>query len=379
MSDTPARHYLDFAEAYKDDKFISHLNKNTGGYEKVLRKWLGTRRELALHCAVMAKPGEETTKLIKYLLHVMPGSLRVKSIDGLTPLSLAISLCRLDAAKLLIEAGADQTVRNNKGCNILHILLCSAYGMNSVNEKALQPFLDLIDKRLVPSLLTERCSLHPGSLTPIAAWMHTYSENIEILRTILDFAASTNNEHLELLDGSGDTPLHWAIKSQRQDWANLILEYRPDLLYCENSVGCTPYELAEDAYTYECVSKASDVTGFNNLESLINIPPWKLAKDYKKGEAINTKSTWHLCEDWMAKTDGKQKRRLVSLIEANEVAKRLAGRQQDRFSGNSGGRYGRRAHWEESDAGSENDDTQEDVRDEVKEWYNAALGFEQRH
>lgn len=45
LSDTPARHYLDFAEAYKNDKFITHLNTKAGGFEKVLRKWLDARRK----------------------------------------------------------------------------------------------------------------------------------------------------------------------------------------------------------------------------------------------------------------------------------------------------------------------------------------------
>lgn len=45
LSDAPARHYLDFAEAYKDDKLISHLDQNAGGFEKVLRTWLNARRK----------------------------------------------------------------------------------------------------------------------------------------------------------------------------------------------------------------------------------------------------------------------------------------------------------------------------------------------
>ena len=46
LSDAPARHYLDFAEAYKHDKYIEHLNKNPGGFEKLLKKWLGARRKI---------------------------------------------------------------------------------------------------------------------------------------------------------------------------------------------------------------------------------------------------------------------------------------------------------------------------------------------
>lgn len=45
MSDTPARHYKDFAEANKYEKHISHLNASAGGFDKVLSKWMGARRE----------------------------------------------------------------------------------------------------------------------------------------------------------------------------------------------------------------------------------------------------------------------------------------------------------------------------------------------
>jgi hypothetical protein len=45
LSDAPARHYLDFAKAYKHDKYIAHLNKNAGGFEKFLRSWLGAGRK----------------------------------------------------------------------------------------------------------------------------------------------------------------------------------------------------------------------------------------------------------------------------------------------------------------------------------------------
>lgn len=45
MSDAPTRHYLDFAEAYKHDKYVEHIEKHSGGFEKLLKKWLGTRRK----------------------------------------------------------------------------------------------------------------------------------------------------------------------------------------------------------------------------------------------------------------------------------------------------------------------------------------------
>lgn len=45
LSDAPVRHYKDFAEAYKQNKLIDHLNTKAGGFETVLMKWLGARRK----------------------------------------------------------------------------------------------------------------------------------------------------------------------------------------------------------------------------------------------------------------------------------------------------------------------------------------------
>ncbi|KAF1964680.1 ankyrin [Bimuria novae-zelandiae CBS 107.79] len=325
LSDAPARHYLDFAEAYKHDKYIEHLNNNAGGFEKLLRKWLETRRELALHLAVMAEPRPESSKLVKYLIKIMPDSLRVRSTEGYTPLALAFALHRYSAAKMLIEAGADQTVRTSIGSNILDLLLVDPVSGSSINNKpSRHRMLSLIDTRLVPSLLTERTSVHPGSLTPIAHCMRRCSHGYiprEILDPLLDFAAPTNYECLELLDGSGDTPLHWAVKENHRHYVIAILDRRPDLLYRENSVGRTPLEMAEDAWLASCVRDAPRLHG--SVQSVAARGDHTFAKDYTdSGELSTTEDIGRICKDYAAEKPGKRK--LVSLLDANEVANRLA-------------------------------------------------------
>ncbi|KAF2109716.1 hypothetical protein BDV96DRAFT_502176 [Lophiotrema nucula] len=371
LSGTPARHYTDFAEAYKNDKLIAHLSSPAvGGFDKVLMKWLGARKELALHCAILAKPRVETTKLIEYLLKVMPESLDVKCNSGLTPLALAFTLRRLSAARRLIDAGADQSVRDRDGANILHLLLCTAYTNNAWNSTGLQDHLDLIDKRLVSSLFTERSSHQPGSLTPVLRWMrHTGSENDTVLRILLDFekANGGNHEWLELLDASGDTPLHYAVKSQKQTWLKTMLEYRPDLLYRENSVGRTPYELAEDAYVSSCVGSAPNITYSRSFSSITNRSPESFIEGNEMTtEYVSKESIYRLCSKHMAEHPGK--RRLVSLLDANEVAKRLAKRQQERAAG-----------WRrDRDGGEESEDDEDEGEvasgsDEVGQWYRSAV------
>ncbi|KAF2791145.1 ankyrin [Melanomma pulvis-pyrius CBS 109.77] len=361
MGDVPTRHYRDFAEAYKHDKLITHLNEAGGGFDKTLLKWLGARRDLALHCAVMAEPKPETIKLIEYLLRVMPDSLELKSKQGHTPLALAFSLGRMDVVKLLIAAGADQTVRDSDGANILHLILCSAYTSSSPDEETLKKSLELIDKRLIGSLLSERSSHQPGSLTPLARWLQRGYGNENILSIMLEFGKSTGNEHLEHLDGSGDTPLHRAVKSRNKGALNMILKYRPDLLYRENSVGRTPYEVAEDAFIAQCVCDVPVISG-RHRNSIVDQATITFAKNFKDNELVDpVERVWRLCENFAKEHPGK--RRLVSLLDANEVAKRLANRHAGRRNG--GG----------NDNGSDvesDDGNMDDAVDEVAQWYSSA-------
>jgi ankyrin repeat protein len=345
MGDSPTRHYREFAEAYKHDKLITHLNEAAGGFDKTLLKWLGARRkflalpvdyeaninsgDLALHCAVMAEPKLETLKLISYLLERMPNSLELKSQQGHTPLSLAFSLGRIEVIKLLIDGGADQTVRDGDGTNILHLALVSAYSNSSKDKETLTKSLALIDKRLVRSLLSERSSSHqPGSLTPLARWLKNRNTDPEILTILLEFGKDTGNEHLELLDGSGDTPLHHVVRAGIVGCAEVIVKYRPDLLHHENSVGRTPYELAEDAFITSCVANEPEISG-KGFCNLVNQSPSAFtmqSKDKQQEYAHHPKRMWRFFEKFAKENPSSGKRRLVSLLDANEVAKRLAGR-----------------------------------------------------
>lgn len=314
----------------------------------------------------MAKQNEETYKLIKYLIEVMPESLEVKSSDGYTPLALAFSLQHLEAAKILIEAGADQTVRDYAGSNILHLLLCPAYNNAPADDhEKVKSFLEIVDKRLVPSLLIERSSRDPGSLTPFAGWVRSHSsDDGDMLRTLLDFASFTGNEHLELLDASGDTPLHYIVKFNKRKWLEIVLEFRPDLLNRENSVGRTPCELAEDAYIADCVR---DPPGqerarrfYNYHDTIVNRPVESF--DPNKEERNTSKERiWRVCKDFAKKNP--MKRRLVSLVEANEVAKRLATRKSGRQS-TGGVNEGAK-----SEADSEFPEEKDDAHEEVQKWY----------
>ncbi|KAL4780690.1 ankyrin repeat-containing domain protein [Aspergillus varians] len=370
LGTAPGRYYIEFAWAHKKDVRLKKLSRSAKGMEQSILEWLGSRRDLVLHCAVLSKYTEESARLVAYLANTMPHILEVKSMDEYTPLSIAFHKHKFEFAKILIKAGANQAVRSNEGKNLLHLTLSPNIYLK---DYRLNDMLNLINPFLIPSMLIERCSSHPGSLTPLALWVSrgmSYDEDTtrSTLRTILDLAEPTGQKHLELLDGSGNTLLHTAVNSQWGIPLQLCLERRPDLLYRENAVGSTPAEVAETKW----------------VANMTEDPP-RAPEAWYEQYGSSGRSDWSLCEivskapgqfvskpvttSWTEKKIYKlctpkdeagkgTKRKLVSLFDANEVAKRLALGES-----NPDGlrRYSRRRCYQEED--------EEDKRgDEVTRW-----------
>ncbi|KAJ5290059.1 uncharacterized protein N7443_010312 [Penicillium atrosanguineum] len=109
-------------------------------------------------------------------------------------------------------------------------------------------------------MLTQRAG--NGSWTPLARQLEScqpfnehYNESkstktvmASTVTLLLDLAKSTDQKHLELLDGSGNTPVHVAVKKGFTHILKLMIDRRPDLLYHENATGSTPLEMAIDAW-----------------------------------------------------------------------------------------------------------------------------------
>ncbi|KAF7122286.1 hypothetical protein CNMCM5793_000243 [Aspergillus hiratsukae] len=381
LGTAPGRYYLEFTDAHKDDKRIKRLAMGKFGVERSIANWLNSRRDLVLHCALFANPTVESERLVKYLVQHVPHCLEVKSIDGYTPLMIAFSLLRPTYAKILIEAGADQTVRDKKGSNILHLLFCSVTSPSDEKLDDLQKMLELVDGALVSSLLVERSSHGPGSLTPLAMWMvkalstaNTYYYNgnnregdnqMKVLRMILDFAQSTGQKHLELLDGAGNTLVHDAVRCQLLQTLEILLERRPDLLHRENASGSTPAELAEAAWVTEVTSNPPGSQHRNRYnysnqyaESIVDRRPESFVEKDDEAPTMKRK-IYDFCRGKADTLKGPDaKRRLVTLFEANEVARRLAAK--DPQETRSVGRAARRRRWNEPD--------EREFGDEVREW-----------
>ncbi|KAL8671283.1 MAG: hypothetical protein Q9168_004223 [Polycauliona sp. 1 TL-2023] len=379
MSDTPLRLYREYRGKHKDDERLQKLAEAPGGYEQVVGSWLKQRNNLAIHAAVLSEAeSEKSLEVVNYLIAVMPDSIDLGSVQKLlTPLALAFVTGKVDAARALIKAGADQTTRDSTGKNLVHMALIHASQADKTDTQKLKELLNMIDKRVVGSLFTERCKDGPGGLTPLALWLakpslishvwygQTQSQSKLAPETFHILQEYGGGEPLRMMDGSGQFPLHVAVKSSYVAMVKLILDHDPALLATENAMGQTPLELAHSLYVRECAKGNPEI----RHPSYTPIDERKTedfaAKDGKKegeeadeDENNDVTKTWELCKAYAEKEP--RKRKLVSVNEAREVAKRLADTNKQNNE--------RMEEAEERRKGEQEDKKGKPKTDEIVEW-----------
>ncbi|OAA73258.1 ankyrin repeat protein [Cordyceps fumosorosea ARSEF 2679] len=378
LSDVPHRLYAEYSRTKqaREDSRLKHLMDAPGGFSRAISKWLGADNELVLHCAVMANPSQEANELVEYLVETCPSSLEKKAAGGCTPLMIAYQLGRIEFAKILIAAGADQSTRNDKGENIVHAVIKPDSPVCRTRT-----LLNLLDSDLRKHLFQQRQSLKENGTTPLHSWILAYGSRnynsastkkvVAMLKLILEYS---NGEELDMLNGAGDTCLHSAISLGQLAIVRCLIDFRPQLLYRESAVGRTPSELASDllkAKVFEHRRSHRGRSSGNNSSALAlkergeaEFLLDKLAQDEllkKKAEGMQKASglaetytphelarilgamglenpkdwdrndlqtpdlsalvIWDLCSVAVRRHAGK--RRLVSLNEANDVARRL--------------------------------------------------------
>ncbi|KAL5114283.1 hypothetical protein ACEQ8H_007852 [Pleosporales sp. CAS-2024a] len=378
-TDSVLRCYSEFTNDHGDDMRIQNLAKTQGGTEATISKWLSLRSHLLLHCVVMSKTTDASLQLLEHLCKRHPDALEHRSASGMTPLQLAFRLHRVEKIKILIAAGAQQTCRNNVGDNILHSILEDSHNTKDEDVARIRSLLDLIDPLLLMSLFKERTTEAPGAATPLARWLHSSNVGTRemmptsdtlVLKLLLEYS---KGEDLCIISGEGDTPLHVAARNGSSKVLRIMLEERPDLLLGENATGRTPYEIAEDAYLNKEVF--ADPPPLGVLHKVNRHMAYRSGRRWKTGktdmvsrepetfvddgvaeqeERSGVEVVWELCEEYREKQRGV-KRKLVSLVEASEVARRLVSRK------------GRGEQQEEDGAEGEG---KEDVKgDEVDVWF----------
>ncbi|KAH7360980.1 ankyrin repeat-containing domain protein [Rhexocercosporidium sp. MPI-PUGE-AT-0058] len=343
MSDAPLRRYKEFAEANRHDKRIKTLMETGKGFEKTIGNWLDAKSELVLHCAILFNPAKDQDKskylaLIKHLVSVAPESIEQKSSEGLTPLHLAVLAHQPEVIKFLLSEGANQRHRDKAGRNVVHHILASKNNTQAnTNAENIQQLIRLFDKSAVEEMLLERCTERPGALTPLAYFMSKNSGTYRKPDVVSVLSKYSNGEDLAMINGEGDLPLHVAIKQGMSQLTSFFLSLNPSLLYRENATGRTPLEMSRDIYIASQVENPIPISNSNSMHyyhgqtdynAIINKSPSSFAVKEPEPEE-SKKRTWEICasvDAEIAETgnkDGMRKRRLVSLFEANEVAKRV--------------------------------------------------------
>lgn len=136
-------------------------------------------------------------------------------------------------------------------------------------------------------------------------------------------------EALTMMDGSGQFPLHQAVKHSYTGLVKVMLAHDPALLSRENAMGQTPLELAENLYVRDCTKGNPDINrqGYWRLED-------RQFEEFRKEEArggaekeSEVRNTWQVCRE-VARREPRG-RKLVSVAEAREVARRLAERNKE--------------------------------------------------
>ena len=322
----------------------------SGSLDRAIDSWLGTRRKqgfllqcevtdtwcighLALHCAVMSE--KSSPDLIKYLIQAVPGSLESKSASGHTSLSLAFSLGKLEAVETLIAAGADQTTQDLIGRNILHLALCGVDGQTRSDIGNLRGLIQLTNKRILSGLFLERCQEGPGALTPLARWLldlqprYSWHARVEPAAALEALSEFISREQLCMMDGSGQLPLHQAVKMNSHGLAEVLIKMNPSLLFYENAMGQTPLELADSLYVRPCTDKPSSLDENRNTEvtSILDRDPATFLPDYIANDDPPVVKVWKICKQ--AAAENPHPRKLVSVMDATEVARRPARRKKE--------------------------------------------------
>lgn len=361
LSDAPLRRYKEFAETNKTDKRIAQLTQAEGGIEKALSGWLTSQTELTLHVAVMSEPKNNANAQLEYLVKNFPDLINhTPQPSKMAPIVLALQLRRLFAIRLLLTSGADQTTRDISGRNLLHTIVQNAnewIGANTCsNAYLIRTVIDLLDPTALKDMFLQRCSLNnpllpsairsagagPGSTTPLALWLHCTHHDSDVLSMLLNYSKGVD---LTVMDGAGDYPLHVAVRNRQSSLAKIILDWNPELLYWENATGMTPFDIVQKELLKTSFAGVPHLPVFPNTASVLNRTTYQFMQDRKReeertndveGEFFDDNGEYRGSDEQMERLFQKHmrahpgaRRKLVSLHDANEVAKRLAKWQKE--------------------------------------------------
>lgn len=258
---------------------------------------------------------------LRITLNAIPESLDYRIFDGITSLHIAFSLHRISAARYLIQRGADQEARDNKGCNILHHMMKSPTTLTERPRsfKVFQTLWDLVNTRVVEKLAMQRTKSDTSGDLDFSTPLMLLTQDFfipEIPRYVLQ---KTNGAGLRVMNGQGDYPLHMAIQNHNYKVARVLIDHDPEILHWENATGLTALDLLDLAYQREAASIGKTLAERiqNECRGFIGKPPTKRS---------SLAEFWAEIQEYCAAHP--MKRKLASVMDANELVRRLDARAE---------------------------------------------------
>ncbi|KAM8761185.1 ankyrin repeat and death domain-containing protein 1A [Acanthopagrus schlegelii] len=230
---------------YTEKQFMEAAKRNDVEAMKVLGKGLNANAKnvdnrTALHYAVAGKNKEA----VQFLLQ---RRVRVDQADkhGVAPIHLAAWFGSLEILKLLVQAGAEQKVKNEEGLNILH---CAAINNHT----------DILEY-IVNDLQMKELDKHDlsGNRPFALAAEHGCAEMLDMLMVPYDMATMKPNKR-------GDTPLHLAARNDQLEAVQLLLQTL-DTRDEVNMDGETALYQAADKGQERCVRALLEAGGDPNI------------------------------------------------------------------------------------------------------------------
>lgn len=178
---------------------------------------------------------------------------------GFTPLHFAVEHGNMRVAKLLLQSGADVSLKNADGATALHIAF-------------LKSCTAMVDILLEAHQSLEAGNVNPSNQTGLSHFhIACYQKNASIVQGFIDRGADVNvHVNFDTWDYCGFTPLHMAVQSQSSDTIALLIKYGANIA-AKEARGLTPLHLAfENGYKKIVNLILSNVAQQNNPENPVN-------------------------------------------------------------------------------------------------------------
>lgn len=337
-----------FMQANPDTDEVKLLREQGDKLQDLLEKGLGLKTNLLVHMVVHGW-NEGSSRMLRALVQERPEYLTAATDNMVTPALYAVQRQCKEAAKELIDLGADFSARTKGGKNILHLLID-----DNTSHETLKEWVEILPRDVVERCWTQRIA--QIQRTPLDKYLsdkikYGPYENIRNkidLRVVKFIVEQSGGHELTITNSEGNTPIHTAFTKGYLKLAEYLISLRPSHLYRENANGRTPLEIIRSRFLQSVLSEPRKVlTNFERnmyhypprpqFSSDVRLAHLRKSEDYSSPSVkAATDADWSEPEQIrdlfysslasareLKAKGGNVKRELVGLTDAENVVKRL--------------------------------------------------------